>query len=343
MTQAVADDLAQDRAALKSAMEKLSLLPLWEVYDKVVTKEPSPDASSHMWAWRDIGPAVAITTRTVMGHDADHRVLVLKNPHYVGRVATANNILGAVQCVLPGEKTSAHRHTPAAVRIILEGEGGGTFVDGLRCEMRSGDFIVTPNWTWHNHHNDSAKPVTWVDILDVPLVRATNAVFGEYGPISFPENLGTLSDDVFLRGGLAPVTGRPGVPHTPRMRYAWEDVQALFAAMPAADDGSKTVRYTNPLDGGPVIPTLDCSVLQIEKGSATRGIRTSASSLCVVIEGSGTSSVGDATHRWQARDIFTVPEWNWVEHKADSDRARMLVVSDKCVREMLRLYREERR
>src|SRR6185295_11611191 len=152
---------------LEKEMEAQSLVPLWQVYERVVTQEPSLDAPSHLWRWRDLERAVKLTTELVHGKDADHRVLVLKHPKLAPRVATANNILGAVQCVLPGEKTSPHRHTPAAVRLVLEGAGGGTFVDGVRCEMRTGDFIVTPNWTWHCHENDAERPVTWVDILDV--------------------------------------------------------------------------------------------------------------------------------------------------------------------------------
>ena len=61
---------------------------------------------------------------SVTGHDADHRVLVLGNPKLQGRVASVTNIVGAIQCVMPGERTSPHRHTPAAVRVVLEGAGG---------------------------------------------------------------------------------------------------------------------------------------------------------------------------------------------------------------------------
>lgn len=333
---------AADKAALQGAMQRLSLLPLWEIYEKVVTHQPSLDAPAHLWKWSDLQPAVDLTLKTVHGKDADHRVLVLKNPHYRDRVTTANNILGAVQCVLPGERTSPHRHTPAAVRLVLEGEGGGTFVDGMRCDMYAGDFIVTPNWTWHGHHNDSASPVTWVDILDVPMVRHHNAVFGEYGPKGYPENVSTLVDGAFARGGLVPQTDRPSVPYTPRFRYAWADVQALLDAMPVETDGSKRVRYTNPLDGGPVIPTLDASALRIAKGKPTRAVRSTASELWVVIDGKGASEIGGVTHQWEARDIFTVPEWSWVSHRASTAKAHLLRVSDRGVREALGLYREER-
>ena len=113
-------------AKLEGEMERQSLIPLWKVYERVVTHEPSLDAPSQLWRWQDLERAVKLTTELVHGKDADHRVLVLKHPKLAPRVATTNNILAAVQCVLPGERTSPHRHTPAAVRLVLEGSGGGT-------------------------------------------------------------------------------------------------------------------------------------------------------------------------------------------------------------------------
>jgi gentisate 1,2-dioxygenase len=309
---------AQGLALLEDEMERQSLIPLWKVYERVVTQAPSLDAPSHHWRWRDLERAVKLTTELVHGKDADHRVLVLKHPKYAPRVATANNILAAVQCVLAGERTNPHRHTPAAVRLVLEGSGGGTFVDGVRCEMRSGDFIVTPNWTWHCHDNDSGVPVTWVDILDVPFVRAANNVFGDMGP----------------------VTAYPEVPPGSQFRFPWTETVARLAAAPAKD-GVRSVRFTNPRDGGPVIPTLEAGVVEIAAGRSTPPARTSASQLCVVVEGSGGSRVGDARHEWSARDIFTVPEWHWTEHRAAGERARLLVVDDRNFRRILGLYREE--
>ncbi len=35
-----------------------------------------------------------------------------------------------MQLLLPGETAPAHRHTPSAARIIIEGEGGYTVVNG---------------------------------------------------------------------------------------------------------------------------------------------------------------------------------------------------------------------
>ena len=39
--------------------------------------------------------------------------------------------------------------------------------------------MLTPNWTWHDHINDTAEPMIWLDGLDTPLVRMLEAGFYE--------------------------------------------------------------------------------------------------------------------------------------------------------------------
>ena len=70
-----------------------------------------------------------------------------------------------------------------ALRLVLDGEGAYTAVDGERTTMRYGDFIITPSWTFHDHGNDGADPVVWLDGLDIPLVRFLDAGFAEKSSI----------------------------------------------------------------------------------------------------------------------------------------------------------------
>ncbi|MCW5770759.1 MAG: cupin domain-containing protein [Rhodospirillaceae bacterium] len=333
---------ADRAAALKAMMGKLALEPLWEIYANLVTPEPTGVPPAHQWRWGDLAPVVAAAADTVKGHDADHRVLVLRNPNLGGRMGSTTTIVGAIQCVLPGERTTPHRHTAAAVRVILEGDGGATYVDGIRCDMHPGDFVVTPNWTWHNHDIDRQARTVWLDVLDVPFVKQLNAMFGQLGPANaYPETIGTLPAEVFARGGLMPVTDRPAVPYTPRFRYPWQEVAALLDAMPAAEDGSRAVRYSNPQDGGPVTSTLDAVAFAPPVGTHSRPRRMTATGLCVVVEGSGESRIGDRSVAWGPRDIFTLPEWTWASHKADVPGARLIAVTDREVRRRLGLLREE--
>ena len=325
-------------------IQKNDLAPLWEMYENIVVDEPNRAEPSVIWKWDEMVPLIEKSAELVQGKNADHRVLMLKNPHLDGKIATTTNIIAAYQCVLPGEKTSPHRHTPAATRVILEGAGGATFVDGKRCDMFDGDLIITPNWTWHCHENDTDSRAIWLDVLDVPLLGSFDAIFGEMkmGPENrFPENASTLSDDVYEKAGLAPATGLANVHHSPRLRYAWQDVLAALDRAPVDDVGRRTVHYTNPLNGDEILPTHDSHVVALAKGKTTPKSRFMANAVCVVLEGEGTSQIGEVTHEWGPKDIFTTPHWTWATHTALTDRAIVVVISDKQVMEKLNLYREE--
>ena len=320
------------------------LAPLWEMYENIVVNEPNRAEPSVIWKWDEMLPLIEKSAELVQGENADHRVLMLKNPHLDGKVATTTNIIAAFQCVIPGEKTSPHRHTPAATRVILEGTGGGTFVDGKRCDMYDGDLIITPNWTWHCHENDTEERAIWLDVLDVPLVGSLDAVFGDMkmGPEnSFPENTSTLSDDIYAKGGLAPANNLADVRHSPRLRYAWQDVLAALEATPEAEDGTRIVNYTNPIDGSALLPTHDSRLVALSKNAPTTKARSTANAVCVVLEGEGESQISEVTHSWGPKDIFTLPHWSWTTHKTTTDRALMIIISDQQVMEKLNLYREE--
>ena len=69
------------KAALTRMMSGLSLEPRWEIYTNLVTPEPTCLPPAHQWHWQEIEPVLTKATETVTGHDADHRVLVLRNPN----------------------------------------------------------------------------------------------------------------------------------------------------------------------------------------------------------------------------------------------------------------------
>ena len=123
------------------------LAPLWEIYQTLVIEEPNRVPPPVIWKWSEMLPLIEKSADLVTGEAADHRVLILDNPHLDGPPATSPTIVAAYQCVLPGEQTSPHRHTPAATRVILEGAGGATFVDGKRCNMDYGTGPVTRTFT----------------------------------------------------------------------------------------------------------------------------------------------------------------------------------------------------
>jgi gentisate 1,2-dioxygenase len=340
------DHAIADRAHMKplyDAMQARSLAGLWDIYQNIVVPAPNRAEPSMIWRWKEMMPAIDSAAQNVQGELADHRVLLLQNPAFQGRVMTTTNIISGIQCVLPGEKTVMHRHTASACRVILSGTGGITYVDSKGCPMHDGDFIVTPNWTWHGHDNVSKDRAIWLDVLDAPLAGALDAMFGQRGPANaFPDNIAALPDAAFA-GGMMPAVQKESVPYTPRFRFAYGDAVAAIEAMPREPDGSRTLRYANPLDGGAVVPTMDAYMIDLAKDKDTEAVRSTANALCIVIEGEGESRIGDKTHAWSKRDIFTVPHWTWASHRAASEPARLIMITDREVLKRLGYLREERR
>ena len=85
-------------------------------------------------------------------------------------------LVAAYQMIMPGEWARSHRHTPNALRLILDAEPGTyTEVDGVKIAMEPGDVLLTPNWSSHGHGNDSRACAYWLDFLDVPLVQLLGA------------------------------------------------------------------------------------------------------------------------------------------------------------------------
>jgi gentisate 1,2-dioxygenase len=153
-------------------------------------------------------------------------------------------------------------------------------------------------------------------------------------------NEAMLPDAAHAQAGLRPVTGLPKPLYSSRIRYAWEDVLATFAAMPAQADGSKLLRYTDPATGAAVTPTMDLYALALGRDE-TRAKRATHNTVCVVGRGSGTSRVGDTSIQWAKGDVFTVPHWTWVSHKADGDDAVLFQSTDRELINRLGWLREE--
>src|SRR5918994_1860866 len=163
------------REAFHERMHANHMYGLWELASQM-TPQPQPKMVAHMWRWSLLESIIEESAEAVPVGD-ERRALQLFNPGLGGRWATTNNLIAAVQILLPGEVARAHRHTPTAIRFIMEGDGAYTAVDGERVYMAPGDLVLTPSWAWHDHGNETDHRVVWMDGLDVPLVQAVNAMF----------------------------------------------------------------------------------------------------------------------------------------------------------------------
>ena len=323
------------------------MAPLWEMLKDLVPEEPRPKAKPYLWDYDDVRKHLLEAGDLVTAEEAERRVLVLANPGYDGQARATAMVYAGIQLVLPGEVAPAHRHTQSALRFVLESEGGFTAVNGERTRMAPGDLVITPSWTWHDHGNASDKPVTWVDILDVPMVNFFEAGFYEHYNDKSQEIVRPEGDSL-ARYGLAmlPVDAKsPFGATSPIFNYPFERTREALAAM--VQEGSldphwgATLLYSNPIDGGWPMPTIASWMTHLPSGTSTNRMRSTDGVIVVVAEGRGVARIGDQRLPFKRHDVFVVPNWMWRSFEADED-CFLFCSSDRSIQQKMDVWREDK-
>lgn len=323
------------------------MAPLWEVLKGLLPSEPRSKAAPHHWRYGDIRPLLLESGALLTAQEAERRVLVLENPALKGMSRATATMYSGIQLILPGETAPAHRHSPSALRFMLEGEGAITAVGGERTTMRRGDFVITPSWAWHDHGAEGDDPCAWLDGLDLPLVQFLEAGFNEHyndarQTITRPEG-----DSMARFGsGLLPLKAHsPYGATTPIFNYPWAQTRPALvaAAAGAAPDPHEAVslRYANPLDGGWAMPTISAWMMHLPAGFETAPIRSTDALVMCLAEGRLTAGIGSQTYALEERDVAVAPGWTWRRFRAETD-SFLFCFSDRVVHEKLGLWREER-
>jgi gentisate 1,2-dioxygenase len=321
-------------ADIRKAWQAAKLHPLWEsaVAHKLRDGGPAPNH----WQWKRIRPLIDDAMTVASPAAVERRVLTLTDQDADG--GTTTNLVTALQILLPGEKARPHRHTMNALRFVIEGSGASTIVDGKDCPMEEGDLVITPGWTWHEHVHRGSAPIIWLDALDAPLHRYLGTDAFEPGPV---HDLPAMPDDAaFAFPNIVPELGDEMPQFSPVFRYPWAAARDAVRAAPKWKDGSRRVRYINPITGGSTMPLMDCYLTQIDKGTETVRFRTTSNAVCLVCEGHGKSRVGEETVSWDAHDVFSLPHGNWITHKAN-ETATLFVVTDRDALRRLDLLKEQ--
>src|SRR6202165_5138652 len=132
------------------------------------------------WAYEQARGALDAAGRLINTALAERRNLILVNPAEGNTYGTTRTLVAAYQMIMPGEWARVHRHTPNALRLILDAEPGTyTEVDGVNIAMEPGDVLLTPNWSTHGHGNDSKACAYWLVFLEAPLVQLLEPMFFE--------------------------------------------------------------------------------------------------------------------------------------------------------------------
>jgi gentisate 1,2-dioxygenase len=301
------EDLPAD---YREALTQQNLVPLWPSLRGVLPPgKPQPRTRATFWSYQSIKPLLLQAGELTPIEKAERRVLVLANPgHGLEKMQASAAMYLGMQLLLPGEWAPAHRHTPNAVRMIVEGEGAYTTVNGEKCPMRRGDLILTPTGLWHEHGHDGDKPVIWLDVLDLPLVyymEASYHVDGERQTVKPGRG-----DRAYARGGVlpTPVFQRQNKAY-PMLRYPWVEARAALEAL-AADRpelDAVQVTYVNPETGDDAQNILGFYALMLRPGQALKLPVRSPAMVFHLIEGGAEILIEDQAYTLAEADTCCAP------------------------------------
>ena len=322
------------------------MTPLWEVLGALVPREPNSPAQPTLWRYANLRDKVLEAGSLITAEQAERRVLILENPGLAGQSAITQSLYAGLQLILPGEVAPAHRHTQSALRLVMDGEGAYTAVDGERTTMRRGDFIITPSWTFHDHGNLGDQPVVWLDGLDIPTVRFYDAGFAEHGQSASQEAVRPEGDALARYGNnMVPVDFYQDAAEPTRVfvypfERTMESLNKIASGKPDPHLGHK-LRFINPATGASPMPTIGAFAQRLPAGFETRTYRCTDGTVYVCLDGEATVWIGENEWQLQRDDIFVVPSWRPLKFLAKHDTT-LFSYSDRPALQSLGLWREAR-
>jgi len=342
--QSAADLPAEYLSALASA----NLQPLWPSLRALISHGAPARSSIPMhWNYPQVRELLIQAGDLTPIEKAERRVLVLCNPGLgIDNLQATPSIYIGLQLILPGEDASNHRHSPSAIRLIVEGIGGFTTVEGERLPMEPGDLILTPSGLWHEHGHTGSEPVIWMDALDLPLIYYLETSQAQEAPLQHAPIRPDSSQTKFRRAGLLPYSQLHDRNPYPMLRYPWKEAREALTELAGATDRDALVQlaYVNPVTGEECLPILGISALMLRPGESADLGRRTCSAVTHVIEGVGSSEIDDSAFSWNPRDITVIPPHAscTLHNQSSSKPAFLLIVDDAPLHRKLGFYREYR-
>jgi gentisate 1,2-dioxygenase len=312
----------------RDALTAQNLVPLWPSLRAVLPPGvPARKTRPVHWSYQQLRPLLMRAGELTPMDKAERRVLVLANPgHTLEKMQASAAIYLGMQLLLPGEWAPSHKHMPNAVRMVVEGEGAWTTVDGEKCTMERGDLILTPTGLWHEHGHDGSNPVVWLDVLDLPLVYYTETSYSTEGEAQ--EQLPGHGENAYLGGGMlpTPVFSRTDKAY-PMLRYPWKQARRALEslAQDRPDLDAVQITYVNPETGRDAQNILGFYALMLRPGQSLTLPARSPASVFHVIEGALTATIDQDRFSLAVADTCCAPGYTPVTLRNDSATAPTFV------------------
>jgi gentisate 1,2-dioxygenase len=330
-------------ASYRAELGAQNLVPLWPSLRGVLPPgKPAAKTVATAWSYAALRPLLMQAGALTPIEKAERRVLVLANPgHGLEKMQATPAIYLGMQLLMPGEWAPSHRHTPNAVRMVVEGEGAYTTVDGEKCPMRRGDLILTPSGMWHEHGHDGAEPVVWLDVLDLPLVYYMEASYHVNGPRQ--EVLDGQGEKSWVHAGVVPTASfvRSDKPY-PLLRYPWSNTRSALLSLaqdqPTVD--CVQVTYVNPETGRDVQNILGFYALMLHPGQTLQMPARSPAMVFHQIEGAAELRVQDAVFALAQADTCCAPGYSEVtlRNQSAAEPAFLFIADESPLHKKLGVY-----
>lgn len=315
------DDTPELRALYKG-FEQENLIPLWTQLGDLMPIHPKSKAVPHVWKWDKLLPLAEKSGELIpVGRGGERRALGLANPGLAPNAYISSTLWAAIQYLGPRETAPEHRHSQNAFRFVVDGEGVWTVVNGDPVRMSRGDLLLTPGWNFHGHHNDTDKPMAWIDGLDIPFSQQMDVGFFEFGSDTVTDYATpnySSGERLWCHPGLRPLSQLQNTVSSPIGAYRWEFTDRALTEQLLLEDegvpatvapGHAAIRYVNPTTGGDVMPTIRCEFHRLREGVETAVRQDVGSTVFQVFEGRGAVVLNGVTHKLDKGDMFVVPSW----------------------------------
>lgn len=294
---------------LYALLEKAGIENGWNKKEPSLWPLPKDDFRPAHWTYELAKPALDAAGRFVNTELAERRNLILNNPAPGNTYPTVRTLVAAYQMVKSGETAKSHRHTANALRLVLDAKPDTyTIVGGKKIPMEPGDVLLTPNWSWHAHANESDGDAYWMDFLDVPTVHLLGPMFFEHHPDGI-EKTDSVDD------------------HSP-YRFPWRITQTRL------DTASETSPGVRQIALEPFMATIALHVIRFEAGAQWRLPATTSSAILAIMDGAGECAFESAKFKWRRGDAIAAPLGKTCSWLA-SERSHVLCASDAPLLEKL--------
>lgn len=112
------------KASLEKVIRSHELVPLWNTGGPPTAPFPHSKHIPAVWKYEETKSLLLRAAELVDAKEAERRAVLMINPGPKQPPFTLDTLLAAHQLIIPGEKALCHRHSPFAVRFLIEGDKG---------------------------------------------------------------------------------------------------------------------------------------------------------------------------------------------------------------------------